>query len=237
MSRFQHPATQNRLLGLLDADDYERLEPHLERVDLPVRYVLARAYEPISHAYFPTSGIGSIVVTSPEGQQTEGGLFGREGWGPTTLILESTESPHEIFMQTGGEGYRVAVAELRQALDERPAIRVLLTRFVQALWAQTAFTALSNAVHHIDERLARWLLMCHDRTDGDELTLTHEFISLMLAVRRPSVTTALHVLEGNRFIRAERGTITIRDREGLEAFASDVYGGGEAEYRRLIGPM
>lgn len=102
---------------------------------------------------------------------------------------------------------------------------------------QTSYTALSNAVHPVDERLARWLLMCHDRVDGDELALTHEFLSLMLAVRRPSVTTALHVLEGNRFITAERGYITIRDRRRLEEFAGDAYGRPEAEYKRLIGPM
>jgi CRP-like cAMP-binding protein len=110
-------------------------------------------------------------------------------------------------------------------------------RFAQVQGVQTAFTALSNAVHPINERLARWLLMCHDRHDSDEIPLTHEFLSLMLAVRRPSVTTALHVLEGNRFIRAERGHVTIRNRTALEEFAGDGYGKPEAEYRRLIGPM
>lgn len=96
---------------------------------------------------------------------------------------------------------------------------------------------MSNAVHPIDERLARWLLMCHDRTIGNEMALTHEFLSIMLAVRRPSVTTALHVLEGNGFIQAERGYITVRDRHGLEDFARDSYGRPDAEYRRLIGPL
>lgn len=101
---------------------------------------------------------------------------------------------------------------------------------------QTSYTALSNAVHPIAERLARWLLMSDDRLDGD-LPLTHEFLSIMLAVRRPSVTTALHVLEGNGFIRAARGSIVVRDRAALEEFAGDAYGVPEAEYERLIGPL
>jgi CRP-like cAMP-binding protein len=100
-----------------------------------------------------------------------------------------------------------------------------------------SITVLANAHYPVDERLARWLLMCHDRWDGDVLPLTHEFMAVMLAVRRPSVTTALHVLEGNRFIRAERGCVTIRDRSALEEFAGDSYGPPEREYERLIGPL
>ncbi len=118
-----------------------------------------------------------------------------------------------------------------------PVFSNLLARYIQAFGSQISFTALSNAVHSIDERLARWLLMCHDRVDGDEIALTHEFISLMLAVRRPSVTTALHVLEGYKLIRSERGRITIRDRQALETFAGDAYGKPEQEYSRLIGDL
>ena len=102
---------------------------------------------------------------------------------------------------------------------------------------QMTFSVLANAVHHVEERLARWLLMVHDRSDGDDLALTHAFMGVMLSVRRPSVTTALHVLEGNRFIRAERGYVTIRDRAALELFAGDAYGRPEEEYRRLLGAM
>lgn len=102
---------------------------------------------------------------------------------------------------------------------------------------QTSHTALSNAVHPIEERLARWILMCDDRSDAGEMPLTHEYMSIMLAVRRPSVTTSLHVLEGNGFIRAERGCVIVRDRAGLEEFAGDAYGSPEREYRRLIGSM
>jgi len=120
-------------------------------------------------------------------------------------------------------------------VKETSDARVILANFVHALGTQVSFTALSNAVHSVDERLARWLLMVHDRSDGDELALTHGFLALMLSVRRPTVTTSIHVLEGKGFIRAERGVITIRDRRAMEDFARDAYGKPEEEYRRLLG--
>ena len=140
-------------------------------------------------------------------------------------------------MQVAGEGWRLPAQALTAAVRQSPSLHELLLRFVQTLAVQTGATSLSNAVHHNDERLARWLLMCDDRADGGEVALTPDFMALMLAVRRPSVTTALHVLEGNGFIIAERGCIRIRNRAGLEDFAKDAYGVPEAEYRRLIGDL
>lgn len=119
-------------------------------------------------------------------------------------------------------------------METNRAFWKVMIRAIEAFAIQLAYTSVSNAVHDVNERLARWLLMCHHRVAGDELLLTHEFISLMLSVRRPSVTTSLHVLEGNGFIRAERGAITIRNRKSLEEFAHDAYGRPEAEYRRLM---
>ena len=129
------------------------------------------------------------------------------------------------------------MAPFKDAISRSPSLHDLLLRYVQTLQLQASYTALSNAVHPIEERLARWLLMCHDRWDTNAMPLTHEFMSIMLAVRRPSVTTSLHVLEGNGFIRAERGNIIIRDRAGLEEFAGDSYGPPEREYERLIGRL
>ena len=140
-------------------------------------------------------------------------------------------------MQVAGHGWRIAVSEFREAMESNRAVRDLCLRFAQTLIVQTACTALSNAVHQIDERLARWLLMCHDRSPSDDLALTHEFMSVMLGTRRPSVTNALHVLEGNGFIRNERGYIQIKNRAAMESFAEDCYGNPEKEYRKLIGPL
>ena len=102
---------------------------------------------------------------------------------------------------------------------------------------QASYSILSNAVHSVDERLARWLLMCHDRSPSDDLELTHQFIGVMLSVRRPSVTSSLHVLQGHGLIETSRGFVTILNRAALEAFAGDAYGGPEAEYRQLLGPL
>lgn len=237
MTGLQQSAIRNRLLQLVSQDDFHRLAQHLEPVDLPNRFTMAEAGKPSHYAYFVGSGIASIVAESPEGQRTEAGLFGRDGWGPLSLLIEADSHPHDIFMQLPGDGYRIERAPFLAALAASPDLRRLLMTYMHTLSTQTAYTALSNGVHQIDERLARWLLMCHDRVDGDEIPLTHEFLSLMLAVRRPSVTTSLHVLEGNRFIRAERGFITIRNRAAMESFAADTYGRPEEEYHRLIGPM
>jgi len=226
----------NRLLATLAVDDLAHLNAKLEPVDLPVRFELAHEAEPVAFVYFPSSGIASIVASSEE-QKAEVGLFGRDGFSPVETVLGSDRCIHTVFMQVAGAGHRIARQDLLTVLAERPAIQLQLLRYVHTLRMQTGFTALSNAVHHVDERLARWLLMCHDRSQGDEMALTHDFMAVMLAVRRPSVTTALHVLEGNGFISAERGYVTIRRREALEEFAAAAYGKPEQEYQRVLGPL
>ena len=237
MSSLDRSRLRNHLLCRLAPDDFARIVRHLEPVEFRKGDVLSEPGRPLERAVFPERGIGSIIAGSPEGHAVESGLFGRDGVSAPGLAMGVDHSPHRCIVQVPGDGHSLPAATLRTVIDAVPALRDLLLRFAYALSVQTAHTALSNAVHPIDERLARWLLMCHDRVDGDELALTHEFMSIMLAVRRPSVTTALHVLEGNRFIRAERGVIIIRDRPALEEFAGDAYGRPEAEYERLIGPL
>ncbi len=228
---------RNILLRQLRPEDFALLAPHLERVELLKGEVLAEPHETFTRAVFPERAIGSIVTISPDGQMVESGLYGRDGFAPAGLALGAERSPYRSLVQVPGEGHSLSAEALREAIAASRPLHDLLLRYVQALSAQTSYTALSNAVHPIDERLARWLLMCHDRVAGDEMALTHDFLSIMLAVRRPSVTTALHVLEGNRFLRAERGVITVTNRQALEEFAHDTYGPPEAEYARLIGPL
>jgi CRP-like cAMP-binding protein len=153
------------------------------------------------------------------------------------LLLDCDRTPHRVFMQVEGASYRIAAADLQAAIDASPSLRKSLLRYVQAFATQVTYTALSNALHSVEERLARWLLMSHDRQDSDEIPLTHDFLALMLAVRRPSVTIALHSLEGLGLIKATRGLVVIRKRLELEQFAGDAYGTPEAEYGRLIGPL
>jgi CRP-like cAMP-binding protein len=228
---------RNRLLALMPDDAYSLIADDIELIELPRSFVFSDPNTPSEFSYFIDSGIGSIVAITPQGQRSEVGIFGREGMTPASLVLETAQTPYSIFMQVPGHGYRISNDALRAAIRKSQTLRELLSRYAYALSIQTAYTGLSNSVHHIDERLARWILMCHDRTPGDQIALTHEFLSVMLAVRRSSVTTALHVLEGNHLVYSERNLITIRDRRALELFAGDAYGVPEQEYQRLIGPM
>jgi CRP-like cAMP-binding protein len=237
MVAIQQNQIRNGLLSRFPPDVFERLVLNLELVDLPRRFRFTQPNEIPEFCYFPETGLGSIVAPSPEGQAAEIGIFGRDGMTPVAVILRSGSDPYSTFMQVGGNGYRIPSNDLMAAMDGNAAVNTLLGRYAQAHAVQTAYTALSNSVHQIDERLARWILMSHDRTDGDEIPLTHDFLSVMLAVRRPSVTTSLRVLEGNRFIRSERGLVRVRNRAALEAFAHDAYGVPEREYERLIGPL
>jgi CRP-like cAMP-binding protein len=199
-----------------------------------------RLYHPNTtpkHCLFIETGLASVIVTSPEGHKAEAGVVGREGMVPVSAFTTDGGTPMEVTMQVGGSGFKIEFAHFREAFEGSAEVREIFLRYAHAFLVQSAFTALSNANHRVEERLARWLLICHDRVDGDELPLTHEFLAIMLAVRRPSVTIALHVLEGHRFIRAERNLITVRDRAGLELFANDAYGPSEREYERLLKPL
>lgn len=228
---------RNLLLARMTADDFALLSPHLVAVDLPRNAVLVEPQQPYRDAWFLESGIASVIAVSPEGHRVEAGLFGRDSISPASAVLGIDVIPYQIIVQVVGTGLRIPLPALTAAFDRSSGLRTLLGHYLQTFTTQIAYTALSNAIHQIDERCARWLLMVHDRIDGDDIQLTHEFLSLMLAVRRPSVTTALHVLEGNHLIRTDRGWITIRDRAALEDFAGDAYGRSEEEYRRLIGPF
>lgn len=228
---------RNNLLRRLPETSLERFAGRLERIELPRLYQLSSPHQPMEHAYFFENGIASVVVRSPEGQHSEIGIIGRDGMCPTSAVLDVDADPFSIHMQMHGQAYRIPVPDLKAVLAEDREVHRLLSRYTQALAVQQAYTALSNAVHHIDERLARWILMCHDRADGSDISLTHEFMSIMLAVRRPSVTTALHVLEGKKLIYSERGVVSVRNRAGLEAFARNAYGECEKEYERLIGTI
>ena len=235
-----HPTqsfVRNCLLSVIDAAGYSAIGPHLEPVDLPKGTVLIEAGVPFTHAHFFNSGIGSIVVSTADSRRVEAGIFGREGLSGFGALLGVDQCPQTTLVQVEGEGYRVCVDALRTACRQSASLRETLLRYVHVFISQTSYTALSNANQSVEGRLARWLLMCHDRVTGDNIALTHEFLSIMLAVHRPSVTTALHTIEGHGFIKARRGHITVKDRDALIDFADGMYGTPEAEYRRLIGPF
>jgi CRP-like cAMP-binding protein len=228
--------TRNHLIAAALPAGRDVLAAHLEHVSLDRRAVLEAPGAPIAHVYFPLSGLGSLVAIGSRrrDQRVEAGIFGREGMSGLPVVLGAARSPHEVYMQIPGEAMRLPVAAFGTLLD-RPAIRDVLLRYVHAAHVQTTHTVLANATDRIETRLARWLLMAHDRTEGDGLPLTHEFLALMLGVRRAGVTVSVRALAREELIATSRGVITVIDRAGLLARADASYGAPEAEYQRLIG--
>lgn len=167
----------------------------------------------------------------------EVGLFGHEGMSGTPVILGAGNRRTAPSSRSTGRRRWSSSEALLQACGRSATLFGHLLRYSQTLAVQAALTAASNAHYDLPERLARWLLMCHDRVEGDRIALTHEFIANMLAVRRSGVTVTLHTLEGTGAIRSSRGLVTVTDRARLEEIAGDAYGEAEAEYRRLIGPF
>lgn len=211
------------------------MSEHLEPVDLPFRLSLEAPKRPIQHVYFPEDGLVSVVAMGARDQTIEVGIIGRDGMTGSAVLLGTDRTPYSCHMQIAGYGTRVAVDPLRLALERSLSLRTALLLFVQAFSIQAGLTALANGRAKLESRLARWLLMAHDRLDTDRIALTHEFLAVMLGVRRPSVTVALQKLEASRFIETQRHAITIRDRAGLEAMADGIYSVAETEQTRLTG--
>jgi CRP-like cAMP-binding protein len=224
---------QNRLLASLSVGDLEDLGA-LESATLEARQVLEVPGEPIQFVYFVQAGLVSVVGKSQE-DRIEVGMIGSEGMTGTAVVLGSDRSACESLVQSPGTALRASMRQFRQAIDKNPRIASVFSRYTYTLMTQGSQTALANGRGILGERLARWILMWHDRTHRDELVVTHEFLSLLLGVRRAGVTVALHVLEGEHCIRATRTLITVLDRAGLMQAANGFYGIPEAEYDRLIG--
>ncbi|QND68668.1 Crp/Fnr family transcriptional regulator [Mesorhizobium loti] len=228
---------RNQLLRRMPADDLALLKPHMQRCELPLRMMLVTPGTPIEAVYFIEQGIGSVVARTTSGHEAEVGFIGFEGMTGSSLVMGDDRGVHACFVQLEGEAIRIEAGAFNAALVASATLRMFLLRFVNALQTQTGCTALVNARLKLEERLARWLLMCDDRVSGERLAITHEFLAIMLGVRRPGVTVALQLLEGRALIRARRGEIVIRDRVGLLELANGGYGEAEAEYVRLIGEV
>ena len=233
----EHSSVHNRLLALLSGNDYALLQPYLEFRDLPRNTILLDPNQTQEHIYFLKSGLASQIASGEGKRKLEVGIYGRDGVGPTAAVLGVDRDPHLHIMQVMGAGYRISIEKLAEATGESSSLRALLLRYVQVFMIQMGHTALSNNSLLIEQRLARWLAMCHDRLDGNELPLTHEFLGIMIGVRRASVTEAIQILENKEIISARRGAIEVLDRAKLEATAAESYGVPEAEYRRIIGPL
>jgi len=227
---------RNRLLAALPDADLESLRPHLERVDLDVHQILTQPGDTIAHVDFIESGVISIVGMTEPNHRIEVGMIGYEGATGVGIVLGNDRSSNELLVQSAGSALRIPASSLRNIMGNSPFLTSTLLSYVHTFMVQGSQTAIANGCGRLDERLARWLLMWHDRIGNHEFETTHELVSLLLGVRRQGVTVALHELEGRGLIRSLRGRIRIVDRAGLQLAAGGFYGIPEDEYERLIGP-
>lgn len=222
----------------MTAEDFKLIGPHLFREPLARLDRLAQPNEVIDQIYFPEGTVVSIVAVGSGNSRTEVGVFGREGMSGAAVLLGTQQTPLETYVQVGNStALSLPTAKLLAAVDASPTLQTLLLRYAHVQSIQVASALLTMAAFTIDRRLARWLLMCHDRLEGDEIAITHEFMGMMLGSRRAGVTEALHILEGDGLVRSNRGLVVVLNRPGLETLAGDSYGWAESEYRRLVGAM
>ena len=225
----------NRLLALLSPADRELVQPNLGFVPLKVWQVLERPGEPISHAHFVDSGLVSMIGVNQAKHRIEVGMVGYEGVTGLGVVLGAERSTNEALVQSSGAAWRISTPALREVMASSPTFTGTLLRYVHVFMVQANHTAIAAGRGKIHERLARGLLMWHDRVRDDQLSVTHDFLALLLGVRRPGVTVALHELEGKGLIRSTRNMVRILDRGGLRRAARGYYGAPEAEYDRSIG--
>jgi CRP-like cAMP-binding protein len=224
----------NRLLAQLPTEEYEQLAPHLEPVPLTLGDIIHYPQEPVTHVYFPLRGTVSVISTFEDGGGVEVGVVGNEGVFGLNVVLGSLTTPHEAIVQLPGEALRVRTRVLTEEFRKGGQLHDLLLRYTQAFIIQLAQTAACNRSHPIGGRLARWLLMSHDRAMTDDLALTHEFIAVMLGTRRAGVSEAAGKLQNDGVIKYKRGHIQIVDRKGLEAISCECYPIVKREFDRLL---
>ena len=226
---------ENGVLASLLPRDRRLIEPYLTKVALPFRLHLQQAFRKIDYVYFLESGIASVVaVSKTKRRQAEAAIIGFEGMTGAALVHATDRSPCDVFMQVAGEGHRIGIDEFASVRESSRTIRDRCSNFAHVLGIQTEHTALANAEGSIPERLARWLLMTHDRTRGNHLTMTHDLISVMVGARRAGITRSLGAFCEKGYISTTRGGIIILVRDGLNVAADGLYGVPEDEYRRLF---
>jgi CRP-like cAMP-binding protein len=225
---------QNRLLASFPESGWQRLAPHLESVEMPLGQVLYESGEKLSHVYFPTTAIVSLLYVMEDGASAEIAVAGFEGIVGISLFMGGETTPSRAVVQSAGCGYRLAANLLLQEFNRAGPVLHLLLRYTQALITQMAQTAVCNRHHSLDQQLCRWLLLSLDRLHGNELVMTQELIANMLGVRREGVTEAAGNLNDAGLISYHRGHIKVLDRVGLERRTCECYAVVKKEYDRLL---
>ncbi|MEO7271797.1 MAG: Crp/Fnr family transcriptional regulator [Vicinamibacterales bacterium] len=227
-------ARQNRLLAALPEAEWARWLPQLEAVELPLGLVLYEAGGPLSHVYFPTTAIVSLLYVLENGSSAEIAVVGSEGVVGISLFMGGASTPSRAVVQSAGAGCRLAATPMMVEFNRAGPVLHLLLRYTQALITQMAQTAVCNRHHSLDQQLCRWLLLSLDRLPSSELVMTQELIANMLGVRREGVTEAAGRLHKAGLIRYRRGHITVLNRAGLESRTCECYAVVKTEYDRLL---
>lgn len=235
VSKVLHIPIENKILAALSTSAYQRLVPHLERVNLPLQQVLYKAGEPITHVYFLNQAIASLVCIQEDGSTVEAGVVSNDGMVGLPVIWGGNSTTTTAFIQVANDGMRMKAEHLIAEFKRGGELQSLLLRYTQALFTQVTQTAACNRLHTIEERLARWLLIVSDRVQSDRFPRTQEFIAQMLGCRRAGVTVAAGILSRAGMISYRRGYITILNREDLENASCECYSIVKNEYARLLG--
>ncbi len=225
---------QNRLLAALPDAEWERWRPQLEPVDMPLGKVLYEAGRKLTHVYFPTTCIISLLYVLEDGASAEIAVVGHDGLVGVSLFMGGESTTSRAVVQSAGRGFRLKAALIMQEFNRAGAVLHLLLRYTQALITQMAQTAVCNRHHSLDQQLCRWLLLSLDRLPSNELLMTQELIANMLGVRREGVTEAAGNLHKAGLIRYLRGHITVLDRDGIQRRTCECYAVVKKEYDRLL---
>jgi CRP-like cAMP-binding protein len=226
---------RNRLLAALPDEDFRRILPSLTPIPIHAKRVLQKQSEPIRHVYFPNGGVCSITTVLADGTTVEAATVGDEGMlGVEAFLTDDPVAPGETVVQVPDtDAMMMSVEDLRREVAEHGALHDLLGRYTQIVIAQMMQTTACNALHQVQQRCARWLLMTHDRMHRESFHLSHEFLAVMLGVQRPTVSVVAATLQEAGLIGYTHGRVTVRDREGLEAAACECYPIIRAHFDRL----
>jgi CRP-like cAMP-binding protein len=214
---------RNAVLARLSPEHLESLAPHLHSIDLPVKLPIYQPDQPIEHAYFVETGMISVVSIMDDGRSIEVGTIGWEGVAGAVLLHGAKSVPYQYFVQLAGHGHRVEAAAFKAFAKRHDQAGELILRCETVFHTQTMQSAACNGLHSVTQRCCRWLLMSQDRINGDSVPLTHEFLALMLGVRRASVSDVLRPLQDRGWITSKQGEITILDRKALERGSCECY--------------
>jgi CRP-like cAMP-binding protein len=225
----------NRLLSLLSDDDYEHLRPHLSLIALDYRKILYEAARPIDHVYFPVEGVASLVITTADGASAEVGTIGSEGLVGLPVCLGDREAPSSVYVQVPGTALKMDADIFRSELQHGATLNLIMLRYAHAFFNQVAQSAACAHLHRVEQRCCRWLLMTRDRMPSGEFLLTHEFLGMMLGVRRTTVTEVMGGLQKAGLVRYRRGHVSILDPDALRSRACECYDISRLEFDRLLG--